>query len=122
MPPCSPMKIQFSAPPFSGLKNNPSKNQEWRRKQENIASRLFLACLVLQRWQWGDRSQLLRVFIFIVRFRCQATTIFLTIFFIFFNYWIFTIYSRYIKRVISKRDGCEYLKQVPSIDGSLELI
>jgi hypothetical protein len=41
---------------------------------------------------------------------------------IFFNYYIFTIYSRYIKRVISKRDGCEYLKQVPSIDGSLELI
>jgi hypothetical protein len=33
----------------------------------------------------------------------------------------FTIYSRYLKRVISKRDGCEYLKQVPSIDGSLEL-
>jgi hypothetical protein len=27
-----------------------------------------------------------------------------------------------IKRVISKRDGCEYLKQVPSSDGSLELI
>jgi hypothetical protein len=25
-----------------------------------------------------------------------------------------------IKRVISKRDGCVYLKQVPSIDGSLE--
>jgi hypothetical protein len=24
----------------------------------------------------------------------------------------------YLKRVISKRDGCEYLKQVPSIDGS----
>jgi hypothetical protein len=40
----------------------------------------------------------------------------------FFNYCIFTIYSRYIKRVISKRNGCEYLKQVPSIDGSLELI
>jgi hypothetical protein len=39
-----------------------------------------------------------------------------------FNYCIFTIYSRYLKRVISKRDGCEYLKQVPSIDGSLELI
>jgi hypothetical protein len=34
----------------------------------------------------------------------------------------FTMYSRYLKRVISKRDGCEYLKQVPSIDGSLELI
>jgi hypothetical protein len=34
----------------------------------------------------------------------------------------FTIYSRYLKRVISKRDGCEYLKQVPSSDGSLELI
>jgi hypothetical protein len=30
--------------------------------------------------------------------------------------------SRYLKRVISKRDGCEYLKQVPSIDGSLERI
>jgi hypothetical protein len=27
-----------------------------------------------------------------------------------------------LKRVISKRDGCEYLKQVISIDGSLELI
>jgi hypothetical protein len=39
-----------------------------------------------------------------------------------FIYCIFTIYSRYIKRVISKRDGCAYLKQVPSIDGSLELI
>jgi hypothetical protein len=37
-------------------------------------------------------------------------------------YCFFTIYSRYLKRVISKRDGCEYLKQVPSIDGSLELI
>jgi hypothetical protein len=41
---------------------------------------------------------------------------------LFFNYCIFTIYSRYLKRVISKRDACEYLKQVPSIDGSLELI
>jgi hypothetical protein len=39
-----------------------------------------------------------------------------------FIYCFFTIYSRYIKRVISERDGCEYLKQVPSIDGSLELI
>jgi hypothetical protein len=28
-----------------------------------------------------------------------------------FNYCISTIYSRYLKRVISKRDGCEYLKQ-----------
>jgi hypothetical protein len=37
--------------------------------------------------------------------------------FFLFNYCIFTIYSRYLKRVISKRDGCEYLKQVPSIDG-----
>jgi hypothetical protein len=27
-----------------------------------------------------------------------------------------------IKRVISKRDGCVYLKQAPSSDGSLELI
>jgi hypothetical protein len=34
-------------------------------------------------------------------------------------YCFFTIYSRYLKRVISERDGCEYLKQVPSIDGSL---
>jgi hypothetical protein len=42
--------------------------------------------------------------------------------FFLFNYCIFTIYSRYLKRVISKRDRCEYLKQVPSIDGSLELI
>jgi hypothetical protein len=25
----------------------------------------------------------------------------------------FTIYSRYLKRIISKRDGCEYLKQEP---------
>jgi hypothetical protein len=43
---------------------------------------------------------------------------------IFFNLYIafFTIYSRYLKREISKRDGCEYLKQVPSSDGSLELI
>jgi hypothetical protein len=41
---------------------------------------------------------------------------------IFFIYFFFTIYSSYLKRVISKRDGCEYLKQVPSIDGSLELI
>jgi hypothetical protein len=40
-----------------------------------------------------------------------------------FLYFLFiTIYSRYLKTVISKRDGCEYLKQVPSIDGSLELI
>jgi hypothetical protein len=39
----------------------------------------------------------------------------------FFN-CIFTIYSRYLKKVISKRDGCAYVKQVPSIDGSLELI
>jgi NADPH:quinone reductase-like Zn-dependent oxidoreductase len=39
-----------------------------------------------------------------------------------FIYCFFTIYSRYLKRVISKRGGCEYLKQVPSIDGSLELI
>jgi hypothetical protein len=43
------------------------------------------------------------------------------IFFVFI-YCFFTIYSRYLKRVISKRDGCEYLKQVPSSDGSLELI
>jgi hypothetical protein len=42
--------------------------------------------------------------------------------FFLFNYCIFTMYSRYIKRVISKRDGYEYLKQVPSSDGSLELI
>jgi hypothetical protein len=27
-----------------------------------------------------------------------------------FNYCIFTIYSRYLKRVISKRNRCEYLK------------
>jgi hypothetical protein len=40
----------------------------------------------------------------------------------YFFYCFFTIYSRYLKRVISKRDGCEYLKQVPSLDGSLELI
>jgi hypothetical protein len=39
-----------------------------------------------------------------------------------FIYCFFTIYSRYLKRVISKRDGCVYLKKVPSIDGSLELI
>jgi hypothetical protein len=39
-----------------------------------------------------------------------------------FIYCIFTIYSRYLKRLISKRDGCAYLKQVPSCDGSLELI
>jgi hypothetical protein len=39
----------------------------------------------------------------------------------FMNYLFifFTIYSRYLKRVISKRDGCVYLKQVPSSDGSL---
>jgi hypothetical protein len=43
-------------------------------------------------------------------------------YFLLFTYCFFTIYSRYLKRVISKRDGCEYLKQVPSIDGSLELI
>jgi hypothetical protein len=42
--------------------------------------------------------------------------------FYFFIYCFFRIYSRYLKIVISKRDGCEYLKQVPSIDGSLELI
>jgi hypothetical protein len=42
--------------------------------------------------------------------------------FFLFNYCTFTIYSRYIKRVISKRDECVYLKQVPSSDGSLELI
>jgi hypothetical protein len=42
--------------------------------------------------------------------------------FFLFIYCFFTIYSRYLKRVISKRDGCEYLKQVPSSDGSLELI
>jgi hypothetical protein len=40
----------------------------------------------------------------------------------FFILLLFTIYSRYLKRVISKWDGCECLKQVPSIDGSLELI
>jgi hypothetical protein len=43
-------------------------------------------------------------------------------FIILFIYCFFTIYSRYLKGVISKRDGCEYLKKVPSIDGSLELI
>jgi hypothetical protein len=42
--------------------------------------------------------------------------------YIYFIYCIFTIYSKYLERVISKRDGCEYLKQVPSSDGSLELI
>jgi hypothetical protein len=42
--------------------------------------------------------------------------------FLFIYLFIFTIYSRYLKRVISKRDGCVYLKQVPSSDGSLELI
>jgi hypothetical protein len=40
----------------------------------------------------------------------------------FFSLLFFIIYSRYLKRVISKRDGCVYLKQVPSSDGSLELI
>jgi hypothetical protein len=39
------------------------------------------------------------------------------IFFIYLFIAFFTICSRYLKRVISKRDGCEYLKQVPSIDG-----
>jgi hypothetical protein len=39
-----------------------------------------------------------------------------------FIYCFFTIYSRYLKKVISKRDGCVYRKQIPSIDGSLELI
>jgi hypothetical protein len=39
-----------------------------------------------------------------------------------YMYCFFTIYSRYLKRVISKRDGWEYLKQVPSSDGSLELV
>jgi hypothetical protein len=39
-----------------------------------------------------------------------------------FIYFIFTIYSIYLKRVISKRDKCQCLKQVLSIDGSLELI
>jgi hypothetical protein len=38
-----------------------------------------------------------------------------------FVYCFFTIYSRYLKRVISKSDGCEYLKQVPSSDGSWSL-
>jgi hypothetical protein len=33
----------------------------------------------------------------------------------------FTVYS-FIQRVISKSDGCIYLKQVPSSDGSLGLI
>jgi hypothetical protein len=42
--------------------------------------------------------------------------------FLLFVYCFLTIYSRYLKRVISKRDGCEYLKQVPSSDGSLEFI
>jgi hypothetical protein len=32
-----------------------------------------------------------------------------------FIYCFFTIYSRYIKTVISKRDGCEYLKQVSMV-------
>jgi hypothetical protein len=34
----------------------------------------------------------------------------------------FLQFTEDIKRVISKRDGCVYLKQVPSIDGSLELV
>jgi hypothetical protein len=42
----------------------------------------------------------------------------LFLFILFLHIPFFTIYSRYLKRVISKRDGCEYLKQVPSIDGS----
>jgi hypothetical protein len=33
--------------------------------------------------------------------------------FFLFMYCVFTIYSRYLKRVVSKRDGCVYLKQVP---------
>jgi hypothetical protein len=37
----------------------------------------------------------------------------------FYLYNAFLQSTRDIKRVISKRDGCEYLKQVPSIDGSL---
>jgi hypothetical protein len=40
----------------------------------------------------------------------------------FFICCFFTIYSRYLKRVTIKRNGCEYLKQVPFSDGSLELI
>jgi hypothetical protein len=33
-------------------------------------------------------------------------------------YCFFTIYSRYLKRVISKRDGCVYQKQVPWFSGA----
>jgi hypothetical protein len=46
----------------------------------------------------------------------------LVILFFKFIYCIFTIYSRYLKRVIGKRDECVYLKQIPSSDGSLDLI
>jgi hypothetical protein len=56
----------------------------------------------------------------IAHFHCRLKVSVCTLFF--FYYCMFTIYSRYIKRVISKRDGCEYLKQVPSINGSLELM
>jgi hypothetical protein len=41
----------------------------------------------------------------------------------FLNFFIAFLQSTQdIKRVISKRDGCVYLKQAPSIDSSLELI
>jgi hypothetical protein len=60
-------------------------------------------------------TSIVTLFIF-CSFTTQPRTSFVII------YCFLTIYSRYLKRVISKRDGCEYLKQVPSIDGSLELI
>jgi hypothetical protein len=39
-----------------------------------------------------------------------------------FFYNAFLQSTQDIKRVNSKRDGCVYLKQVPSSDGSVELI
>jgi hypothetical protein len=61
------------------------------------------------------------------RIQCEAGSkeyplLAFVVYFFYSLYCFFTIYSRYLKRVISKKDGCVYLKQVPSIDGSLELI
>jgi hypothetical protein len=56
------------------------------------------------------------------RFQTKSAVQLIAILMFLFIYCFFTIYSRYLKRVISKRDGCVYLKQVSSSDGSLELI
>jgi hypothetical protein len=103
--------------------------QPFRRLSTDAASRTMRSiretvAQVTIAWYVGAEATNSEQIPFTSKATSEALTswVLLCIRFFIFYYCIFTIYSRYIKRVISKRDRCEYLKQVPFINGSLELI